>query len=119
MLSDSAYSYDFGTPPGPAPRRVILADRPIDQYETSHGKRAILAFADGHVATQVRADTSGEGSRYRDWTNIDDWTRMRVLNPLVDGDNIYDPIGDGIFVPLPEVALFTDTKGSSTRAWVR
>jgi hypothetical protein len=118
-LADSAYAYDFAAPARSASVRAILADRPIAHDEMSHGTFAVVAMADARVKTVKRLDNGGQGCYYRDWNHTFDWSQIRVINPEVEDDNIYDPIGDGLFVPPPDPAPHRILDPSPIRAWLR
>ena len=116
-LCDSAYCYDDRVGGGRSAVRVVLGDRPIDPSCTAHGQRTNVAFADGHTSTLRRSGNNGCGGRFREWKDTYEWITMEVVNELAGDDNIYDPIGDGIYAdandqPARSIRL-------STRSWLR
>jgi prepilin-type N-terminal cleavage/methylation domain-containing protein/prepilin-type processing-associated H-X9-DG protein len=116
-IADSAYCYDNGLVGDQSGRRAITADRPITPDLTAHGQRTNVAFADGRTGTLRRSGTGGFGGRFRDWKDTFEWITFEAINENAGDDNIYDPIGDGIYADTPggEPAWTTST----TRAWVR
>jgi prepilin-type N-terminal cleavage/methylation domain-containing protein len=116
-IADSAYCYDNGLTGDMSSRRAITADRPITPDLTAHGLRTNVTYADGRTGTLRRSGTSGFGGRFREWKDTFEWITFEAINEFASDDNIYDPIGDGLYAETPGAQPSWTV--SSTRAWVR
>jgi prepilin-type N-terminal cleavage/methylation domain-containing protein/prepilin-type processing-associated H-X9-DG protein len=102
------YAYDWTVPANARSTRVVIADRGRDT--TAHGKVAMAAFADGHVAAIDQAEGTGSADSTK---GLNGKANLKVYaNTSAKNDNIYDGNGDD---ELTAVAGM----GSATRCILR
>ncbi len=109
------YVYDFSYPSDSGPNRIILADRGRDG-QIAHKNKVVVAYADYHTAMiTLKPGLLGSGHLTE---NVPGGITTGVFadpeSKDAQGhlDNIYDDANDGS-------GMFSNAKGSPTRAWVK
>jgi prepilin-type N-terminal cleavage/methylation domain-containing protein/prepilin-type processing-associated H-X9-DG protein len=123
--SRPSYRYDWSTPSKAYATRVVLTDMPGDypvqakptqNWFTWHGSRAVVAFADGHVATLVKTMATTSTANHRTWSFWGDVVDLSPVNPDASDDLVWDDTGDAT---ASTINMSMWDAGSVTRCWVR
>ncbi len=122
-----AYAYDWGVPANARATRVVLADR----GHANHRDRVVVAYADGHTKTLLRAtDSATTGATVDGLANVDgsSWHGVYV-NGEAGLDNIFSSLDDPAAAAGPDGLLNGLSnqrpvenlagRGDTTRACVR